>query len=105
METVTISGVTDSTPLVRPTLLPGLTRLWRDRRTLQLGELPGRAVLLEMSSPGTARLLDLLDGTRSERAVLAEAGAAQVPPDEARALLDTLRDAGLVVAAQALLPP
>ncbi len=104
METVTISGVTDPTPLVRPVLLPGLTRLWRDRHTLQLGEPPGRAVLLEMSSPGTARLLDLLDGTRSERAVLAGAGAARVPPDEARALLDTLRDAGLVVPAQALLP-
>ncbi|MEV7351782.1 TOMM precursor leader peptide-binding protein [Micromonospora chalcea] len=96
--------MTDPTPLVRPILLPGLTRLWRDRHTLQLGELPGRAVLLEMSSPGMARLLDLLDGTRSERAVLAEAGAARVPPDEARALLDTLRDAGLVVPAQALFP-
>ncbi|MEU4664928.1 hypothetical protein AB0F83_24575, partial [Micromonospora chalcea] len=46
--------MTDPTPLVRPILLPGLTRLWRDRHTLQLGELPGRAVLLEMSSPGTA---------------------------------------------------
>ncbi|MEU1234979.1 hypothetical protein ABZ399_12395 [Micromonospora aurantiaca] len=96
--------MTDPTPLVRPVLLPGLTRLWRDRHTLQLGEPPGRAVLLEMSSPGTARLLDLLDGTRSERAVLAGAGAARVPPEEARALLDTLRDAGLVVPAQALLP-
>ncbi|WP_349880459.1 TOMM precursor leader peptide-binding protein [Micromonospora sp. HUAS YX12] len=96
--------MTDPTPLARPVLLPGLTRLWRDRHTLQLGEPPGRAVLLEMSSPGTARLLDLLDGTRSERAVLAQAGAARVPPDEARALLDTLRDAGLVVPAQALLP-
>ncbi|NED53638.1 hypothetical protein G3I24_22395, partial [Micromonospora aurantiaca] len=95
--------MTDPTPLVRPVLLPGLTRLWRDRHTLQLGEPPGRAVLLEMSSPGTARLLDLLDGTRSERAVLAGAGGARVPPDEARALLDTLRGAGLVVPAQALL--
>ncbi|MGC4894140.1 hypothetical protein [Micromonospora sp. DT31] len=96
--------MTDPTPLVRPTLLPGLTRLWRDRHTLQLGVQPGRAVLLEMSSPGTAHLLDLLDGTRSERAVLTAATAARVPRQEARALLDSLRDAGLVVPAQTLLP-
>ncbi|MFG3599106.1 TOMM precursor leader peptide-binding protein [Micromonospora chersina] len=91
-------------PLARPTLLPGLTRLWRDRHTLQLGVEPGRAVLLEVTSPGAARLLDLLDGTRSERAVLTAATAARVPPAEARVLLDTLRAAGLVVPAQSLLP-
>ncbi|MFF4890134.1 hypothetical protein [Micromonospora chersina] len=91
-------------PLARPTLLPGLTRLWRDRHTLQLGVEPGRAVLLEVTSPGAARLLDLLDGTRSERAVLTTATAARVPPAEARVLLDTLRAAGLVVPAQSLLP-
>ncbi|MFU8871979.1 TOMM precursor leader peptide-binding protein [Micromonospora sp. SL4-19] len=92
-------------PLARPTLLPGLTRLWRDRHTLQLGVEPGRAVLLELASPRAARLLDLLDGTRSERAVLASAATAQVAPDEVRVLLDTLRAAGLVVPAQSLLPP
>ncbi|MCW3839400.1 TOMM precursor leader peptide-binding protein [Micromonospora yasonensis] len=91
-------------PLPRPTLLPGLTRLWRDRHTLQLGVEPGRAVLLEVANPRAAGLLDLLDGTRSERAVLAYASTAQVAPDEARILLDTLRAAGLVVPAQSLLP-
>ncbi|MFI5832521.1 TOMM precursor leader peptide-binding protein [Micromonospora sp. NPDC051300] len=96
--------MTQPTPLIRPTLLPGLVRLWRDRRTLQLGVEPGPAVLLEVSTPGTTHLLDLLDGTRSERAVLAAARAARVPPDEARALLDALRIAGLVVPAQTLLP-
>ncbi|WP_262284863.1 TOMM precursor leader peptide-binding protein [Micromonospora sp. MA102] len=96
--------MTEPVPLARPTLLPGLTRLWRDRHTLQLGLEPGPAVLLELTSPGTARLLDLLDGTRSERAVLAAATAARVPPAEARLLLDTLRAAALVVPAQNLLP-
>ncbi|WP_319459471.1 TOMM precursor leader peptide-binding protein [Micromonospora sp. RTP1Z1] len=91
-------------PLTRPTLLPGLTRLWRDRHTLQLGVEPGRAVLLEVANPRAARLLDLLDGTRSERGVLACAATADVPPDEARVLLDTLHAAGLVVPAHTLLP-
>lgn len=91
-------------PLLRPTLLPGLTRLWRDRHTLQLGVEPGRAVLVEVANPRAARLLDLLDGTRSERDVLAYATAADVPPDEARVLLDTLHAAGLVVPAHTLLP-
>ncbi|MCW3814896.1 TOMM precursor leader peptide-binding protein [Micromonospora sp. DR5-3] len=94
----------DPTPLARPTLLPGLARLWRDRHTLQLGIEPGRAVLLKVTNPRAARLLDLLDGTRSERAVLAYAATARVAPDEARVLLDTLRGAGLVVPAQSLLP-
>ncbi|MGC5021516.1 hypothetical protein [Micromonospora sp. DT47] len=93
-----------TTPLPRPTLLPGLTRLWRDRHTLQLGLEPGRAVLLEVADPRTARLLDLLDGSRSERSVLAHAARAEVRPDQARGLLDTLRAAGLVVPAHTLLP-
>ncbi|MDG4804864.1 TOMM precursor leader peptide-binding protein [Micromonospora sp. WMMD980] len=91
-------------PLIRPTLLPGLTRLWRDRRTLQLGVEPGPAVLVDISTPGVTHLLDLLDGTRSERAVLTAASAARVPAHEARALLEALRAAGLVVPAQTLLP-
>lgn len=93
-----------SVPLPRPLLLPGLTRLWRDRHTLQLGVEPGRAVLLEVANPRATRLLDLLDGSRSERAVLAAAAAVQVAPDEARVLLDALRSAGLVVPAHSLLP-
>ncbi|PWR08907.1 hypothetical protein DKT69_32070 [Micromonospora sicca] len=93
-----------ATPLTRPTLLPGLTRLWRDRHTLQLGVEPGRAVLLEVANPRAAHLLDLLDGTRSERSVLDCATTADVPSDEARALLDTLHAAGLVVPAHTLLP-
>ncbi|MFF5175438.1 hypothetical protein ACFY3U_22800 [Micromonospora sp. NPDC000089] len=95
---------TSPAALPRPTLLPGLARLWRDRHTLQLGLEPGRAVLLEVADPRAARLLDLLDGSRSERRVLADAARAEVRPEQARGLLDTLRDAGLVVPAHALLP-
>ncbi|WP_435208642.1 hypothetical protein [Micromonospora sp. bgisy143] len=92
------------TPLPRPTLLPGLSRIWRDRHTLQIGLGPGPAVLVELTNPRTAHLLDLLDGTRSERDVLAAAGAAQVAADDARTLLDALRAAGLLVPAHTLLP-
>ncbi|MFY1675338.1 hypothetical protein ACN27G_36305 [Plantactinospora sp. WMMB334] len=92
------------TVLPRPTLLPGLIRLWRDRHTLQLGLDPRRAVLLEVANPAAARLLDLLDGSRSERAVLDHAVTVDVTRDDARTLIDTLRAAGLVVAAQTLLP-
>ncbi|MGK5445649.1 hypothetical protein ACSNN7_28035 [Micromonospora sp. URMC 105] len=91
-------------PLPRPTLLPGLTRLWRDRHTLQLGLDPGRAVLVEVADPRAARLLDLLDGSRSERGVLAHATAGRVAPEQARELLDALYAAGLVVPAHTLLP-
>ncbi|MFK3982999.1 hypothetical protein ACI2K4_21805 [Micromonospora sp. NPDC050397] len=92
------------TALPRPTLLPGLARLWRDPHTLQLGLDPRHAVLLELADPGAARLLDLLDGTRSERMVLDQAVRLRVQRDDARTLIDTLRAAGLVVGAQSLLP-
>ncbi|MEV4827973.1 ThiF family adenylyltransferase [Micromonospora sp. CA-248260] len=90
--------------LLRPVLVPGLTRLWRDRHTLQLGLNPGRAVLLEVTDSRVTRLLDLLDGTRSVRGVLADAVHAQVDPGQARGLIDTLHAAGLVVPAHTLLP-
>jgi len=92
------------TALPRPTLLPGLTRLWRDRHTLQLGVDPSRAVLLELANPRAARLLDLLDGAHSERHVLEQANRIKVGPDEARTLIEALRTAGLVVPAHTLLP-
>jgi hypothetical protein len=92
-------------PLPRPTLLPGLPRIWRNPHTLQLGLDPARAVLLDLPEPRAARLLDLLDGSRSERLALAQAGAHGLRPDDAAALLDTLHAAGLVVSAQTLFPP
>jgi hypothetical protein len=90
--------------IARPTLVPGLARLWRDRHSLQLGVDPARAVVLELADPQTARVLDLLDGAHSERTVLERAARYGVAPADARTLLDTLRGAGLVVGAQALLP-
>ncbi|MEV1285706.1 hypothetical protein [Micromonospora sp. NPDC049679] len=91
-------------PLPRPTLLPGLPRLWRDRHTLQLGLDPARAVLLEVANPALVRLLDLLDGGHTERAILDHAVTMNLRREDARALLDTLHEARLVIGAHTLLP-
>lgn len=91
-------------PLLRPLLLPGLTRVWRGPRTLQLGLDPARAVLVDLPDPQTARVLDLLDGAQPERVVLLRAARLGVPPDDARGLLDVLHAAGFVIGAHHLLP-
>jgi hypothetical protein len=88
----------------RPILIPGIPRVWRGPREIQLGSDPGRAVSIELSDPRAAQILDLLDGTRSERAVLLRAAELGVPTDQANALLDTLKAAGLVLPAPDLLP-
>ncbi len=90
-------------PVPRPTLIPGLPRAWRAPNTLQLGHDPARAVLIDLPDPRAAALLDLLDGTRSERAALTQAAAAGVRLGDARELLDALHAAGLVLPAAALL--
>lgn len=92
------------TSLPRPTLLPGLCRLWRDPHTLQLGLDPARAVLLELPDPRAAQLLDLLDGTRPERLIVAHGGRLGLAAEQTRELLDALRAAGLVIGGPALLP-
>jgi hypothetical protein len=92
-------------PLLRPTLLPGLPRVWRSPNTLQLGLDPARAVLIDLPDPGAARMLDLLDGTRAERVVLADAVEHGVAAVDARELLETLHKVGLVLAAPSLWPP
>jgi len=90
--------------LLRPTLLPGLARLWRNRHTLQLGTDPARAVLLELADPTLVRLLDLLDGSRSMRAILDHAARINLAREDAQALMDTLHTAGLIMGAHSLLP-
>ncbi|WP_143049779.1 TOMM precursor leader peptide-binding protein [Asanoa ishikariensis] len=91
--------------LLRPTLLPGLTRIRRGHRTLQFGVDPGRAVLVELADERTAGILDLLDGAHTERQVLAGAQRLGVRPGDARELLATLHAHGLLVPAHTLTPP
>ena len=91
-------------PVNRPTLIPGLPRVWRGPTELQLGTDPARAVVLRLPDPATAMVLDLLDGSRPERSVLLEAASAGVVPEDARALLTMLQKAHLVLPAAELLP-
>lgn len=91
-------------PVMRPTLLPNLRRLWRDASTVQLGTDPAGAVVLHLRRPELARVLDLLDGAHTEPAVLAAGEALGLAAAEVRSLVQTLRDTGLVIAAHALVP-
>lgn len=90
--------------MTRPALLPGLRPMWRDRRTVQLGTDPELARVLELPHRSAARLLELLDGSRTERALVAEMGRLGMGPADVHAVLDTLAEAGLVVPAQTLMP-
>jgi len=85
-------------------LVPGLRRLWRDRHNLQLGTDPGRAVVLELADPALARVLELLDGTRTDRGIARDAAALGVPEAATATLLDTLHQAGLAIRRHTLLP-
>jgi hypothetical protein len=97
-------AVTSLPAMSRPTLLPGLRRLWRGEHSLQLGTDPRRAVVLDFVDPAMARVLDLLDGSRTERLIIREAAGFGVPAEAAEALLAALTRAGLVVGAHTLLP-
>jgi bacteriocin biosynthesis cyclodehydratase domain-containing protein len=88
----------------RPTLLPHLRPLWRDRHTLQLGTDPDRAVIVEFAQPAAARILRLVDGTRTERAVFADAAALGIASADVTSVLVALRQAGVLVGAHALVP-
>lgn len=58
--------------------------------------------MLELADPTHARLLDLLDGTHTERGVLRAARLAGIRSEDASALLKALTSAGYVVDARAL---
>lgn len=79
---------------VRPVLSPAVRRLWRDRSTLQLGRLPGRATVLAGLDPASRAVLGLLDGTRDADQVVAGAATVGCPPERARELLGLLEQAG-----------
>jgi hypothetical protein len=89
---------------MRNLLLAPLRRLWRDGHTLQLGTDPRVATMVELANPAAVRVLDLLDGTRTDCRVLNEATRLGVPDRDARAVLDALRSAGLVIAGKTMLP-
>jgi bacteriocin biosynthesis cyclodehydratase domain-containing protein len=59
-------------------------------------------VILELADPGLARLLDLLDGSHTETALLRAAPRVGIPRAEAASILATLTAAGFVVDAASL---
>jgi bacteriocin biosynthesis cyclodehydratase domain-containing protein len=89
---------------MRPTLLPNLRRLWRDAHTVQLGTDPSTAVVLEFAEPSAVRLLDLLDGSYTEAGLVVEAESLGLDEHQVRSIVATLRRAGLVYSASALVP-
>jgi hypothetical protein len=86
------------------TLLPGLSRLWRDETAVQLGTDPSRAIVIELPDAGAARVLDLLDGSRTERAVLRDAFALGVPRHVTSAMISALRTANVLIGTESLVP-
>ncbi|MEV4617904.1 hypothetical protein AB0J74_04185 [Asanoa sp. NPDC049573] len=91
--------------LLRPTLLPGLARIRRGRRTLQFGVDPRHAVVVELADEHTAAAVDLLDGTLTEQQLIARAVRRGARSGDVRALLTTLHAHGLLVAAHTLTAP
>jgi len=82
----------------RPRLKEGLTPVWRDEVTIQIGLDPSRATVLGDVSPEAAAVLRLLDGSR-HRSELEEIGG---PP--VRELLALLAREGLLAEAGAAAP-
>ena len=90
--------------LYRPMLIPGLTRVWREPDTLQLGSDARHGIVLRPATGAAGELLDLIDGTRSEGTILRQADRLGLAEDEARELLGALRQAGLLLGAHHFLP-
>ncbi|GIJ50131.1 thiamin biosynthesis protein [Virgisporangium aliadipatigenens] len=89
---------------MRPLLLPHLRRLWRDADTVQIGTDPRVATVLQLADPAVARILDLLDGTRTRDQVIGAAAGLGIAAAPAVAVLDGLVRAGLVVGGHTYLP-
>lgn len=86
---------------MRPVLKPALRQRWRDGETLQLGTDPAVAVLITGLRAADRLVLGLLDGTRTEAAIVATAREAGVTAASATHLLATLRRAGALEDASA----
>ncbi|MDP9797657.1 bacteriocin biosynthesis cyclodehydratase domain-containing protein [Catenuloplanes nepalensis] len=93
-----------ASPPYRPMLIPGLSRVWRDEDTLQLGTGTRRGIVLSPAAGTAGELLDLVDGTRSESTILRHARRLGLAEEEARALLTALHEAGLLLGAHHFLP-
>jgi bacteriocin biosynthesis cyclodehydratase domain-containing protein len=77
-------------------LKPALRRLWRDPATLQLGVDPRGAVVLAGIDAGDVGLLELIDGTRDNDALGAEAQRLGGRPERMQELVEALEEAAVL---------
>ncbi len=80
----------------RPQIKPGLRRVRRDERTVQIGLSADAGVLVTGLDPAEAALLDRLDGTRPASELTRWAGQQGVRPERVGQLLDLLDRAGVL---------
>lgn len=80
---------------MRPALKPGLSPVWRDRDTLQIGIDSRRAVALS-GMGGIAWLIGLLDGSRDRSQVVRAAIARGIAPEVVERVLGLLTLAGVL---------
>lgn len=82
---------------MRPKILPGLHRLWRDAQTLQFGLDPRRAVVLTEITQATAGLISCLDGYRTVAEIITTGGQLGINANDVEELIDALSIAGVVI--------
>jgi hypothetical protein len=80
---------------MRPALKAGLSPLWRDRDTVQIGIDPRRAVALTGLGKAAA-VLSLLDGSRDSAELVRAAAAYGIAPETTNSVLGLLASAGVL---------
>ena len=80
----------------RPQIKPGLRRVRRDERTVQIGLSADAGVVVTGLDPAEAALLDRLDGTRPASELTSWAGQQGVRPERVGQLLELLDRAGVL---------
>jgi hypothetical protein len=82
---------------VKPQLDPDLPLLWRDRRTVQIGLHPDRALVIGGVGRAAVATLQRLDGRHDVHRLQLEAAARGGDPGDVDRLLDLLRQADVLV--------
>ncbi|GAA4863715.1 ThiF family adenylyltransferase [Kitasatospora terrestris] len=86
---------------MRPVLKPALSRLWREKQTLQFGTVRRHARLIDDVDRPLAAFLDLIDGTRDGPALVAAGQRLGLDAEYCEAMLDSLARSELLDDAEA----
>ncbi|MGW4384537.1 ThiF family adenylyltransferase [Kitasatospora sp. NPDC004531] len=87
---------------MRPVIKPALSRLWREKQTLQFGTVRRHARLIEGVDSRLALFLGLIDGTRTGPAVVEAGQKLGLSQEYCQGMLDSLGQSELLDDAQAL---